>query len=210
MELMNSKEKILLVAMEEFAEHGKSGARIDRIAKSAGVNKAMIYYYFSSKALLYKAVLQGVLEEIMARQVFFASSSLPPVERITTAVSALIDFIGHRKHIVRLLIMEILEGGETISAVAAELSPGEAIPFKTGLAGSIEAAMRQELIRGEDVVHVALNIFSLCVFHGFFMPLIRVMWGLSADDTSSFIEARKRSINDLLVHGMFLKPDGEK
>lgn len=203
---MNSKVKILQAAVLEFAVHGKSGARMDRVAEMAGVNKAMIYYYFSSKDLLYEAVLRDVLEEIMARQVSFAANSLPLKERIPMIVSELIDFIDSRPHIHRLLIQEIISGGETFSRVANDVSPGEPIPFKTGVAGTIEAAMKQKIIRGDNVVHVALNIISLCLFHTFFMPLIRVMWELTSDDTSSFLEDRKRSINDLLVHGMFQQP----
>jgi len=59
-----AKERILRAAMEEFAEHGFSGARINRIAEAATLNKQLIYHYFHSKDGLYAAVLGEMLTSI--------------------------------------------------------------------------------------------------------------------------------------------------
>lgn len=53
----SSKDRILAAAREEFASSGFAGARVQRIARRAGVNKQLLYYYFGSKELLYKAVV---------------------------------------------------------------------------------------------------------------------------------------------------------
>ena len=50
-----SQQAILLAARDEFAQHGLAGARVDRIAERAGLNKRLIYYYFSSKDELFLA-----------------------------------------------------------------------------------------------------------------------------------------------------------
>ncbi len=56
----HSRRAILEAAMREFAELGVDGARTDSIARSAGVNKALLYYYFHNKESLYGAVLDDV------------------------------------------------------------------------------------------------------------------------------------------------------
>ncbi len=61
-----TQRRILQAAREEFAEHGPAGARVDRVAQRAGVNKRMIYHYFDSKDGLFRAVLAWVLEDAMA------------------------------------------------------------------------------------------------------------------------------------------------
>lgn len=61
----DTKERILTAALKTFAEKGFSGARIDQIAQTAKVNKALIYYYFTSK--------NAILEELFS--VFFRTSS---------------------------------------------------------------------------------------------------------------------------------------
>jgi AcrR family transcriptional regulator len=54
-----SQLAILLAARDEFAQHGLGGARVDRIAERADVNKRLIYYYFKSKDELFLAVLEN-------------------------------------------------------------------------------------------------------------------------------------------------------
>ena len=61
---MTTQEKILRIARLEFANNGLEGARVDRIAENAGVNKAMIYYHFRSKDDLYQAVINEHMEQI--------------------------------------------------------------------------------------------------------------------------------------------------
>lgn len=53
-----TKELLLAAAIEEFAEYGLAGARIDRIAERAGANKRLLYVYFGDKDTLFNAVLE--------------------------------------------------------------------------------------------------------------------------------------------------------
>lgn len=53
-----ARERILQAARAEFGTHGFAGGRVDRIARKAGVNKQLLYYYFGSKAQLFQAALQ--------------------------------------------------------------------------------------------------------------------------------------------------------
>ena len=59
-----SRNRILESAETEFAEFGLAGARVDRIAERAGINKAMIYYHFSSKENLYRTIIRDQYEKI--------------------------------------------------------------------------------------------------------------------------------------------------
>ena len=55
-----SRAAILQAAVPEFSREGVAGARTDAIARAAGVNKALLYYYFKDKETLYGAVLDHV------------------------------------------------------------------------------------------------------------------------------------------------------
>ena len=63
-----SQRDILAAALDEFAAHGLGGARMDRIAERAGVNKRLIYYYFESKESLFLAVLERAYEGIRSAE----------------------------------------------------------------------------------------------------------------------------------------------
>ena len=59
-----SRQRILDAALLEFSAEGLAGARTDRIAAAAGVNKALIYYYFESKENLYNATLEMIASRV--------------------------------------------------------------------------------------------------------------------------------------------------
>src|SRR5436190_455284 len=73
-----SPDRILLAAAGEFATRGFAGARVDRIARLARVNKAMLYYHFGSKQGLYDALLRRTFSEAAARIRAIAASAPPP------------------------------------------------------------------------------------------------------------------------------------
>lgn len=60
-----TQKRILRAAVQEFSTHGLSGARTDRIAESAKVNKALLYYYFKSKQGLYAAAVESVAGRVV-------------------------------------------------------------------------------------------------------------------------------------------------
>jgi len=105
---LTSKERILRVAAQVFAEKGYDGARVDEIAKRASVNKALIYYYYDSKEalleLLFEETRDAVLELLSSDSFFsFASGSLEAVGRMMYAV---LDLLEERQNVIRLVVME--------------------------------------------------------------------------------------------------------
>jgi TetR/AcrR family transcriptional regulator len=64
-----SRNSILHAALAEFAREGLAGARVDAIAEAAGVNKALLYYYFGDKETLYGAILDRFFERLTERVV---------------------------------------------------------------------------------------------------------------------------------------------
>uniref|UniRef100_UPI000A62305E TetR/AcrR family transcriptional regulator n=2 Tax=Pseudomonadota TaxID=1224 RepID=UPI000A62305E len=77
-----SQAAILLAAREEFAGHGLAGARMDRIAERADVNKRLIYYYFGSKDDLFLAVLERVYADIRTAEQQLHLDEVEPVEAV--------------------------------------------------------------------------------------------------------------------------------
>ena len=77
-----SRAAILKAAVREFAQEGVAGARTDAIARSAGVNKALLYYYFKDKESLYGAVLDEVFGGLHQAVHEVLAKPLPPREKI--------------------------------------------------------------------------------------------------------------------------------
>ncbi len=98
--------RIIAAARHEFASSGFAGARVDRIARRAGVNKQLVFYYYHSKRGLFQAVLsRGAreLEQALATVALAAGSEAGPLERLGAALEALFEFLARHPDLVTLL-----------------------------------------------------------------------------------------------------------
>src|SRR5881275_490479 len=106
-----SRASILQAAVREFAREGVAGARTDAIVRSAGVNKALLYYYFKDKEALYQAVLDEVFSGVRAAIQSALSQDLPPRERLAAYVCAHFDYIASNPLYPRIVHAEFLRAG---------------------------------------------------------------------------------------------------
>src|SRR5437870_244405 len=74
-----TQARILEAALREFAREGFAGARVDRIARRARINKRMLYHYFGDKEGLFREVLRRKIAERVA---WIGSAPEDPVERL--------------------------------------------------------------------------------------------------------------------------------
>jgi AcrR family transcriptional regulator len=105
-----SRERLLAAAAAEFAARGFAGANVDRIARGARVNKAMIYYHFKSKAALYREILQDMFGAVGERVRAVAASDAPPDRKIRQFIEAIADEAAARPHFPPIWVREIAEG----------------------------------------------------------------------------------------------------
>ena len=84
-----SRDRVFAAAAHEFATRGYAGANVDRIARAARLNKAMIYYHFKSKAALYRAILRDMFDAVRTRVAAAAASEAAPEEKIRAYIAAI-------------------------------------------------------------------------------------------------------------------------
>ena len=114
---VSSRRRILQAAAGEFAARGYAGANVDRIARAARLNKAMIYYHFKSKAALYREILRDMFSAVGTRVANVAAARLSPEEKVRGFVDAIAAEAEARPHFPPLWLREIAEGGEHIDTV---------------------------------------------------------------------------------------------
>jgi len=111
-----SRERLLAAAATEFAARGFAGASVDRIARTARVNKAMIYYHFASKAALYREILRDMFEAVASRVAETARSGMDPADKIRAFVEAIAVEAEARPHLPPIWCREVAEGGRHLDA----------------------------------------------------------------------------------------------
>jgi TetR/AcrR family transcriptional regulator len=111
-----SRDRLFAAAATEFAARGFAGASVERIAARAGVNKAMIYYHFHSKAELYRDILRDMFRAVGARTRAVAASTAEPAEKVGLFVEAIAAEAQARPHFPPIWFREIAEGGAHLDA----------------------------------------------------------------------------------------------
>lgn len=106
-----TREDILRVAREEFAEHGLAGARVDAIAARTRTTKRMIYYYFGSKEGLYLEVLERAYSDIRAAESTLDLDRLAPPEAMRRLIAATFDYQEAHPSFIRLVANENIHNG---------------------------------------------------------------------------------------------------
>ena len=102
--LTNSRaQRVIAAAGDEFARRGLEGARVDLIARRAGVNKQLLFYYYGSKRGLYQAVVGRAAADLERALAELAIGAGPALDRIRRALEAQFDYLARRPELVTLL-----------------------------------------------------------------------------------------------------------
>jgi AcrR family transcriptional regulator len=150
----DSRQAILDAAAREFAAHGYSGAGVDRIARRAGVNKAMIYYHFASKSGLYQAILHEVFAAAGERFRAIAAAGGDPGRALDALLEAFLAEAGARPHLAPILLRELAEGGAHLDAATLRAMSAPYDAFRRFVEAGVQA-------RRLEPVHPLLAYFTL-------------------------------------------------
>ncbi len=162
-----TRERLLKVAMRQFAEHGFAGAKVDKIVAAARVNKRMVYHYFGSKEDLYCAVLERAYERLEALDAALFPLEADPATAIREIVRNYFRFLRENPDLVKLLLWENLQKGKYIARLSLSQprqvikSPMLAYLEKITRAGIASGAFRSDL----EVKHLLINLIGLCLVY---------------------------------------------
>ncbi len=104
----NTRAHILDAAIRQFSENGLAGARTEQIAEEAGVNKALLYYYFKSKDALYAAALESVADRVVASSMAAMGSECSAGERLVHFALNHFDRIHSQREFQSLMQQEMI------------------------------------------------------------------------------------------------------
>ncbi len=109
--------RILDTAAQEFAEIGYEGARVDRIADRARVNKAMIYYHIGDKQALYTRVLHEVFGDTAVRLAETINEASSPDDKIRAYIRSIDQTQKQHPHLLHIMMRELASGGKNLPEV---------------------------------------------------------------------------------------------
>lgn len=159
-----SQGTILAAARDEFAEYGLGGARVDRIAERAGLNKRLIYYYFDDKEQLFQAVLEQAYRDIREEERKLHLLDLSPPAAVRRLVEFTWDYYLAHPEFLTLLNSANLHKGRHLAA--SEDVRALNSPLIATLGEILERGRREGSFRGGvDPVQLYVSIAGLAYFY---------------------------------------------
>ena len=189
-----------------FVRRGTAGARMQDIAREAGVNQALLHYYFRSKDRLAEAVFRRTAGSLFPRVVQVMTSDIPIEEKVGQVVEIEIDHLSRTPGLPGYLISELHHHPERVRQLIAALtgaSPDDVRPrVLEKLKEQIDAAVRGGRLRPIAPEQFLVNLLSLCVFPFAARPLLMVLLGLDQQGFNRFIEDRRDQLAGFFLRAL--------
>jgi TetR/AcrR family transcriptional regulator len=200
---VETRAAILKAAGRIYAEYGLAGARTDAIAAAAGVNKALLYYYFKSKDELYQAVVGSQVREFQkqAREILAAQGPAGPV--LLRYVSYHFDFMATHRQYPRIFQRMMMEGDPALERLIREHS----LPLKKLLVAVLARGMKAGKFRDLDKAHTIVSIAGLTAHYFNIAPAYRVITGQDPYSRANLAK-RKAEVLKFIRYALFRHPEG--
>ena len=193
-----TEQRILDAARTVFLRSGTAGARMQEIALEAGVNQALIHYYFRSKEALSNAVFRQVAGRIFPALLQTLGGELSLDEKIDKLVALYMDGLSRNPFLPGYLLSELHHHPDRAPQLIASMigaEPGRLMPpIFARLGQQIDARVAAGTMRPIPPEQFAINLLSLCVFPFAARPMLRVAFGMDDDAFARFIEQRKTEL----------------
>jgi len=194
----NTEDKVLDAARTVFRRKGFSGARMQEIARTAGVNKALLNYYYRSKEKLFKRVFEEAFREFIQTVLKVLDGDLPLDMKIYKTVDIYTRMLINNKDLPLFVLNEIREHPDKV----VDLFPsGESFAFKN-LEAQLQSEYRNGMIRKITTPMFLLNLLSLTVFPFIVEPVLRNVMHMTEENYLSLIMERKKMVPNMIIESL--------
>ncbi len=191
----DTESKIKEVARRVFLENGYEGTKIRQIADEAGVNLAMVNYYFRSKEQLFKSIYLETFREFIGRIAVLVNEETPLEVKIWKIVDRYTDFILENPSVPMFILTEQREKGSNFFEEMNMKALIEGSYFRRQL---IEEAEKGH-IRPVEPLQVIVTVMSTIIFPVMARPIISHIGALDNNGFQQFVETRKQMVPEMIM-----------
>ena len=201
-----SRSAILQAALAEFAQQGLAGARVDAIAEAAGVNKALLYYYFRDKQAIYAAVLDEFFQRLMARITTVCEQPGTAGHRFLSYVCAHFESIAESPYYARIFMGELMSANRGSSTQLDYIFTNYIGPIGRRVLGLLQEGIDSGEFRAVDAAQFAPTAVGSIVHYFLTAPLRRKF--LDDDPCSpQSVADRRAAVLDFVAAALFSDRD---
>lgn len=189
---------ILKAAKEIFQKKGMAAARMQEIADEAGINKAMLHYYYRSKELLFEAVFKSAFHMLAPQLNEIMNADTSVFEKIRNFSSNYISFVLKHPYLPNFIIQELNRNPEFVKNLIAEKNFPNISKFRQQVNIKIEAGE----IRPINPEQLFINIISLNIFPFIGAPLLKGFVNVNDETYKQLMEDRKTEVADFIINAI--------
>jgi AcrR family transcriptional regulator len=202
----DTERRILDAARAVFVRRGTAGARMQEIAEEAGVNQALLHYYFRSKDGLAAAVFRETAGRLIPSALGVLGSDDPLDQKVERFVHLYIDTVRQNPFIPGYIIAELHHHPERLGALVSQFAGGPAPriaqaflePLRVQIAERVEAGTMRPIAPEQLLV----NLLALCVFPFVARPLLEAVLGMDDQAFARFLDERRAGLPAFILNAL--------
>jgi AcrR family transcriptional regulator len=191
----STEQKILEAAKLVFTEKGLDGARMQDIADKAGINKALLHYYFRSKDKLFEMIFVEEASRFMPRIIETLISDMPLFEKIEKFIDSYISLLIKNPMLPLFILNEINKNPEGL----AQKLWGTGRPPIEKVQEHINKEVQNGTIKPIPAIQLMMNMVSLCIFPFLAKPIVQWISGATPAQFIQLMEQRKKEVAKFVI-----------
>jgi TetR/AcrR family transcriptional regulator len=204
----NTEQRIYDAARRVFMQKGLAGARMQEIADEAGINKALLHYYFRNKEKLFEGIFNEVIVRISSGLASAFEKEMDVMGRIHSLVDIYIDVLAENRYLPLFVLNEMSHDPEKFSGMFIQ----HVVVHMKKFILQIQDEAKRGLIRPIHPIHLLLNILGLIIFPFAALPVMtKIIEKADVDgripemNMESFLKERKKIIYEFIENALVPK-----
>jgi len=197
----NTEERILKAAHTVFIRKGMDGSRMQEIADEAGINKALLHYYFRTKQKLFEAIFTKVFRQIFPKIETLILSDKPIEEKLGIFIDNYIDLLLRNPFLPTFILKEINRDPEFLALVIKNNGINPTMLFEM-----FEKEMEAGAIRRMNPRELMINLLALSIFPFAAKPLMSLVFFENDKKAyKQFLINRKTTVKEFVLNSILIK-----
>lgn len=194
----DTEGQILVAAKKIFQKKGMDGARMQEIADEAGINKAMLHYYYRSKQLLFEAVFSNAFALLAPQLNKILNDDSTIEEKVKNFTHNYISFIAKHPYLPNFIIQEMNRNHKFFD----KIQQNTAFPTLDKFNSQVALEVEQGILKPIDGKQLFINIISLNIFPFVASPLIKGFLRIDDKGFKELVEKRKKAVSDFIINSI--------
>lgn len=197
---LSTEEKILAAAKKVFLRDGLHGSRMQDIADEAGINKALLHYYFRNKEKLFESIFEELKGGLLPRVGEIFKADIPLFDKIRLFVESYIDLIAENPYVPLFIMNELNKDPDKfIERVRVIEKVQMFLPY---FIVQLQNEIEEGNIKPIHPMHLIMNIMSMCVFPFLAKPMLQRVGGMTDAQYMELMQERKKIITDFVINAI--------